>query len=182
MNRSAYRRRSPICTSLFIAGVTVALVAGISAAAGLRLNLTGSIPPGIYRTIDSNTVRGAIVLVCLPANVAGPARQRGYIPSGSCPGGTSPIGKPVVAIAGDTVDVDERGVAVNGTLLTNSRPLTRDSYGAELMILRTVNHIVSDDELWLVSSHSPRSFDSRYFGPVRRSDVRARLSPVLVER
>jgi type IV secretory pathway protease TraF len=71
---------------------------------------------------------------------------------------------------------------VNGTLLTNSRPLARDSHGAELMILRTVNHIVGDDELWLVSSHSPRSFDSRYFGPVRRSDVRARLSPVLVQR
>jgi conjugative transfer signal peptidase TraF len=162
--------------------VTVALIAASAAAMGLRVNLTGSIPPGIYRTVASTITRGTIVLVCLPVDVARPARARGYIPVGSCADGSAPIGKPVAAVAGDTVTVGDVGVIVNGKLLTNSRPLRRDSRGAQLANLRIANHLVGIDELWLVSSRSARSFDSRYFGPITRSAVRSRLQPVLVDR
>lgn len=182
MNQSACRQRSPICGSLLVVGVTAGLIAGIAAVVGLRLNLTGSIPPGIYRTVGSTITRGTIVLVCLPADVARAARERGYIPAGSCADGSAPIGKPVAAVAGDTVALGDFGVTVNGMLLTNSRPLRRDSRGAQLTSLRIANHVVGIDELWLVSSRSTRSFDSRYFGPITRSAVRSRLRPVFVEK
>jgi conjugative transfer signal peptidase TraF len=126
--------------------------------------------------------RGVIVLVCLPASIAGPAHARGYLPSGSCPGGAAPIGKPIAAVAGDTIDVDDLGVTVNGRRLLNSRPLARDSRGQQLNTLRVARHLVTSDELWLISSHSARSFDSRYFGPVPRGAVRSRLNPVLVDK
>lgn len=182
MNVSAHSRRTSVCAAVLAIGASVALAAAAAAVTGLRINLTGSIPPGIYRTVQFTISRGAIVLVCLPPRIAGPARERGYIPDGSCPDGSAPVGKPIVAVAGDTVDVSELGVAVNRALLANSRPLTRDSRGMQLNVLRIANRRVADHELWLVSSHSPRSFDSRYFGAVPISAVRARLIPVLTEK
>jgi type IV secretory pathway protease TraF len=40
-------------------------------------------------------------------------------------------------------------------------------------------YIVGSGEIWLVSSYSPRSFDSRYFGPVKVGRVVATVRPVL---
>lgn len=182
MNQSAHRQRSLPYASSLIIGASVALIAGAATAAGLRVNLTGSIPPGIYRAVGATIARGAIVLVCLPVQVARPAREAGYLPAGSCPDGSAPIGKPVVAVVGDIVDVGDLGVTVNGILLANSRPLAHDSRGESLNVLRVEHQVVRSSEIWLVSSHSPRSFDSRYFGPVPRSAVRSRLRPVLVEK
>ena len=77
----------------------------------------------------------------------------------------------VVAMQGDTVQVSDRGVVVNGTLLSNSSPLGRDSDGRPLPRPPMTLHILTADEVWLVSSHSVRSYDSRYFGPVAASRV-----------
>src|SRR2546422_1320284 len=71
--------------------------------AGLRLNLTGSLPVGLYLAAGAAPARGALVLVCLPPEVAAFARARGYVPrGGACPGGLVPVGKPVLAIGGGT--------------------------------------------------------------------------------
>src|SRR6266851_977069 len=83
--------------------------------AGLRLNLTGSLPVGLYLAVGAASARGALVLVCLPPQVAAFARARGYVPrGGACPGGVVPIGKPIVAMPGDTVTVTPTGMLVNG--------------------------------------------------------------------
>src|SRR2546422_11670272 len=74
--------------------------------AGLRLNLTGSLPVGLYVASGATSGRGALVLACLPPGVAAFARARGYVPrGGACLGGVVPIGKSVLAMAGDTVTV-----------------------------------------------------------------------------
>jgi type IV secretory pathway protease TraF len=39
---------------------------------------------------------------------------------------------------------------------------------------------VPPGEIWTVSSYSPESFDSRYFGPVPLANVRGRARPLLV--
>src|SRR5260370_20172849 len=72
--------------------------------AGLRLNLTGSLPLGLYRTVPGPLVRGSLVLVCLPPRLAALARIRRYLPPGAgCPGGILPVGKPLLAWPGDTI-------------------------------------------------------------------------------
>jgi conjugative transfer signal peptidase TraF len=141
--------------------------------AGLRLNLTGSLPVGLYILSRGEPGRGALVLVCLPVSVAAFAKARGYVPrGGSCPVGLVPVGKRICAIPGDTVTVTPTGLIVNGTLLPNSRPLDMDHKGRPLPRLAIGRYVVERDALWVVSSYSPFSFDSRYFGAVRVGMVR----------
>jgi conjugative transfer signal peptidase TraF len=162
--------------------VGVLILASIAHQAGIRVNLTDSIPRGLYRVVDQPLARGSIVLVCLPNTVSDLGRARGYIPSGTCGDGGAPVGKPIVAMQGDTVQVLDRGVVVNGTLLSHSAPLERDSDGRPLPRLPMVLHVLAANEVWLLSSHSPRSYDSRYFGAVPASRVVARIEALVTAR
>lgn len=141
---------------------------------GLRLNLTGSLPVGLYLASRAVPSRGAIVLACLPPRVAAFARNRGYVPrGGGCPGDVLPVGKPVVAVAGDTVTVTSSGLSVNGMPVPNSQPRATDRKRRPLPRLAFGRYVVRTGSLWLVSSYSRFSFDSRYFGPVKAGQVRA---------
>ena len=142
--------------------------------AGMRLNLTGSLPVGLYVASRSRPARGALVLACLPPRVALFARARGYVPrGGACPGGVVPIGKPVLAVAGDTVTETRTGLLVNGMPIPNSQALATDRSGRPLPQLPTGRYVVRSGTVWIVSSYSRFSFDSRYFGAVETVQVRA---------
>lgn len=185
-------RRSPVerhflptrvvARSALILGVALLALAGLAYAAGVRLNLSDSIPRGLYRRVNAPVVRGSLVLACLPPDIATMAREREYMPLGSCGDGSAPVGKTVVAVANDTVDVAERGVFVDGLLVPNSAPLEIDSRGRILPVLRLRRHLVPRAEVWLVSSYSARSFDSRYFGGIATTAVVSALRPILLTK
>jgi conjugative transfer signal peptidase TraF len=158
-------------TSLFLATV-------VTWFAGVRVNLSGSMPIGLYRVSSGPPVKGVMVLACLPASVAMFARSRGYVPNGRCPDGTAPIGKVVLAAAGDSVEVTGEGLLVNGHLVRNTKPLAVDGAGQSLPRVPDGTYVVGHDEVWLYSSYSKRSFDSRYFGPLRLSCVLSRVLPL----
>ena len=147
--------------------------------AGVRLNLTSSLPAGLYFVARGAPSRGAIVLVCLPSEVATFARMRGYVPLGRCPGWAAPVGKDVLAVAGDTVAVVPEGLQVNGAPVAMSLARVYDSRGRRLPSLSLGHYVVRRDELWLLGRH-PLSFDSRYFGPVASSSVLTAVRPLLV--
>lgn len=147
--------------------------------AGLRVNLSGSMPIGLYRVSSGPPVKGAMVLACLPADVAVFARSRGYVPNGRCPGATAPIGKVVLAMAGDSVEVTDTGLIVNRHPVENTIPLTVDAAGRPLPKFPAGTYVVGRAEVWLYSSYSNRSFDSRYFGPLHMSCIRSRVLPLL---
>lgn len=166
---------------MLLSGVLVGTTAGVAHLIGLRINLTGSIPAGIYRIEKGPLNRGDIVLACLSAHAASFARDREYVPSGSCPDGSAPIGKPIVALAGDTVHVDSVGVRVNGRLLRHSGQYPRDSRGRPLSGVKHGVYVVEDGHAWLISAFSGTSFDSRYFGPVPTSQIVAKVRPILTQ-
>ena len=142
--------------------------------AGLRLNLTGSLPVGLYLVSVAAPIRGGIVLTCLSPEVAAFATERGYVRRGGrCPGRVLPVGKPIVAVAGDTVTVTPTGLLVNGRPVPNSQPLAADRQGRPLPRLAAGWYVVRPGALWVVSSYSRFSFDSRYFGAVETRQVRA---------
>ena len=165
------RRMLTSATSLFLATV-------VTWFAGLRVNLSGSMPIGLYRVRSGPPVKGAMVLACLPADVAVFARSRGYVPNGRCPGSTAPIGKVVLAMAGDSVEVTAEGLLLNGRPVRNTRPLAVDAAGRSLRRFPDGTYIVAQDEVWLYSPYSTRSFDSRYFGPLHVSSIRSRVLPL----
>jgi conjugative transfer signal peptidase TraF len=161
-------------TIWWLASFVALLAAG--GLAGLRLNLTASLPVGLYLAAGAAPARGALVLVCLPPNVAAFARARGYVPlGGACPSGVVPVGKPVLAIAGDTVTVTRTGLLMNGTPVTNSQALATDRKRRPLPQLATGRYVVRSGTVWILSSYSRFSFDSRYFGAVGTGQVRNRV-------
>jgi type IV secretory pathway protease TraF len=73
-------------------------------------------------------------------------------------------------------------MAVNGHLLPNTAPLRADTKGRPLTSWPPGGYTVEPGFIWVASSYSPRSFDSRYFGPVSISSVRDRVRPLLTLR
>jgi conjugative transfer signal peptidase TraF len=158
---------------LFVAAILIILAAAFLA--GFRVNLTGSIPLGVYRLETGPVARGSTVLACLPRATAAFARARGYLPRGVCDDGSAPVGKTVAAVGGDTIGIRPDGITVNGLAIPNSRALVRDSHGRGLPSYPVGEYLVGPTEIWLISSFSAGGFDSRYFGPVSRGRVLARI-------
>jgi len=173
------RQHTAICAVVCaVLGVFV-----VAQAAGLRVNVTPSMPTGLWMVTATmlSPARGEIIAACLPDT--GPAREafhRGYIAAGSCPGGTEPLVKPIAAISGDVVAVSAAGIAVNNTPITNTAPLGRDDAGRSLQAVPAGLYRVLPGELWLLSGHDPRSFDSRYFGAVPIAGVRGIARPIWI--
>lgn len=163
------------------------VMAGLAGAntAGLRFNATPSMPVGFWRMVPNHTPlhRGEVVVVCPPDTA--PLRlgqERGYVPPGDCPGGSEPLIKPIAAVGGDVVAVSAAGIAVNGQPVPDTAQLSRDSAGRCLEPVPAGAYPVALGEVWLLSGHDRRSFDSRYFGPVPESSVQGVTRPLMVLR
>jgi conjugative transfer signal peptidase TraF len=148
---------------------------------GLRIGLTDSAcPPGIYRVVNRTPSRGDLVLACLPEAVAQLGTARGYLLRGrGCGDGIEPVGKRLSALPGDSVEVVPDYIAVNGQRLEHSATLSHDSSGRSVKHVAWGRYTVPTNQVWLFGTKDARSWDSRYFGPVPASSVRAALEPVL---
>lgn len=135
---------------------------------GLRINLTASMPRGIYRiSPDSAPERGDLVTFCLenPGYVA-LARERGYLRPGSCQNELEPLLKLLVGTAGDHVYLTRDGVWLNGDLLPDSQVRIQDSLKRPLPPTSLRSGRIPDGMALVMSNGHPGSFDSRYFGLV----------------
>lgn len=172
-------------TAFLLAAALPLLCIALAAPAGLRVNMTPSMPRGLWQVspIQGSIARGAVVSLCPPDNdVFRKAMRRGYITSGVCPGGYEPLLKPVAAISGDVVSVTAAGIAVNGISVANTAALAQDSAGRTLQPLPPGLYRVSPGEVWVLSGHNPRSFDSRYFGALPAANIAGIARPLWVIR
>lgn len=169
-------RRSVVL--IFAWGSAFFLLVFILGLAGFRLNVTNSVPVGIYR-ITPPLHRGAYVEFCLLGNAGGLSVERGYRPRGACPDGGAPFLKQVIAVPGDHVSLSASGITVNGTLLPKTAPFTRDRSGRPLQPWTFGDFEVAPDELWVGSTYNRYSYDSRYYGPIRSRIVLFSLKRVL---
>jgi len=162
------------------AATAAAMLIGIFLACGfvgLRFNFSPSLPIGLYVTTTDG--RANLVEFCPAEPFAALAIMRGYRDPGTCRDGAAPLLKPVVASAGDVVELSARGVSVNGVLLPNTAPLSKDTRDRPLEPWPFGRYIVDPETVWVASSYHPRSFDSRYFGPLSTAAIRDRLKPLL---
>jgi conjugative transfer signal peptidase TraF len=179
---SRVQRRRALAAS-GVAGALVMTSLASADVAGLRINDTPSMPRGLWRLVaDGAPLRdGEFVTLCPPDTP--PVRLgagRGYIPPGSCPGGYEPLVKPIAAKAGDCVAVSTAGVTVNGRPVPGTAPLAHDSAGRPLHAFSPETCTVPSGDVWVLSGHDPRSFDSRYFGAVPAANVLGVARPVWV--
>jgi conjugative transfer signal peptidase TraF len=159
--------------------VLVASLVTFPEALRLRLNLSKSMPRGLYRVTNRGALRRAsLVAVCIDHELAVLAAERHYIGAGSCPTGTEPLLKVVVAEQGDVVETSESAVSINGARLAASATSVTDSAGRVLEHFPWGEHRLAHGEFWVFSERD-RSWDSRYFGPVRIEEVAGVVEPLL---
>lgn len=139
----------------------------------LVYNASDSVPVGWYRISPADSLAsGDLVLVRLPSEVRSLAAQRGYLPA------NVPLLKTVAAKAPQRVCVQGSQVRIDGELVV--RRLRWDRQGRALPTWQACRHLVGN-ELFLLSSSNPASFDSRYFGPVSVDAVIGRAQPLWLE-
>jgi len=160
-----------------VAGTALFAAFQLCGVVGLRINASPSLPIGLYVTSSQSIAN--LVEFCPGEPFASFAIARGYRDAGVCRDGAAPLMKPIVARAGDVVEMSGQGIAVNGRLLPNTAPRTTDSHGRPLAAWPTGRYAVAPDTVWVASSYHPRSFDSRYFGPIPVNSIRDRVRPLL---
>ena len=145
---------------------------------GLRINHTPSLPIGIWRVspLIKPLARDSVVSFC-PPEIAlfHAALRQGIIGNGSCEGGWEALLKPIVALPGDLVEVKDTGVAVNGATVPHSARIAFLDGAIPLGA-----YAVQEEEVWVIASSHPRSFDSRYFGPIPIENIEGLAEPIFV--
>ncbi len=168
----------------WLGAATMLATLDVTYAEGLRLNTTPSMPVGLWQvspSVPQRLHRGSIVTACLPEMpVVRLGFARGYIHAGSCRGGLEPVVKPIAALEGDVVTVKPTGILVNGSRVSGTAQLARDSGGRALSPVRAGVYVVQAGQVWLLAGRDRRSFDSRYFGPLPVSAVQAEAHPFWV--
>jgi conjugative transfer signal peptidase TraF len=136
-------------SSAVIFGVTV-----MGIASGYRVNITTSLPIGVYRLppVHNPLRRGDLVTFTLPA----PLRLHWWLGS---------FTKPVGGLWGDQVCVRESLLLINGE---DYGPVLPD---APAYALREGECITVEEGQVFTASRTPRSYDSRYFGVVAHDAV-----------
>lgn len=162
------QRRAIVVLSM--AAVASILLVVTAVAGGYRINLTPSEPLGLWRIIPLHRPAAVddLLFICPPETAAmRAARARGYLRSGSCPGGVAPLIKKVIAVAGQHIEIGV-SVSVDGWGVSSSSLALRDGKGRPLTPFPS--GIVLPGYVFLHSAF-PGSYDSRYFGPVPISGI-----------
>ena len=175
MQRRYFTKRRNRFRPLWVSLLVLAVLIGIMwlLAAHILFQVTGSLPRGLYLVSEAAAVeKGDLVLVDIPQSVRALARRRGWIPQGL----RYHLMKPVAAVAGDRVEVSRSGVFINGQYFGPVQPC--DDVGLPLPAA-TGDFELAQGEFFLAAK-DPRSFDSRYFGPVNHRHIRAVARPLAV--
>jgi conjugative transfer signal peptidase TraF len=168
------RLRGALPAVIVVAGVCLSFQIG-----GIRVNASTSLPLGLYKVTANPSEK--LVEFCPAEPFASLSAIRRYRGKGDCPDGAEPLMKPVVAVEGDIVEISNRGVTVNGKLLPNSAARPFDRQNQPLAHWPFGTYRVAVGTVWVISSFNSRSFDSRYFGPILASSIRARLQALVTE-
>lgn len=136
---------------------------------GVVLNITDSMPKGIYVYAPVSTIkRGQTVLVEMrhDSQAMQINRKRGYAIEG-----TRWV-KAVIGVPGDSVNTQGLVTSVCHKGHCHAfRCLKHDRYDRPLSCHHYHHLIIPKDQYFLAGTNSPKSFDSRYFGLGRRSEI-----------
>ena len=141
------------------------VLAAVLSTRWVRLNVSGSLPYGLYRLapIPHPLARGTVVLLPVPESVQHVWSK------------WVPLLKPVAAVAGDTVCNLDGVLQINGVAYG---PILHTAHGTHLPHMLQGCSVVQEGEVFL-ASHVSHSLDARYFSCVHIGDLTAHAIPIL---
>ena len=173
MRRVSWNRSRTTTLVAMVSGLSMLGASGAHSSPRLVFNASESVPRGWYVIAEVERPHvGDYVVVQLPKAVRAFAAERGYLPA------SVPVIKPVIATGGQRVCVDHGSVYIDGAVVADT--LGRDGRDRPLPAWRMCRAL-DKDEIFLLATDSPASFDSRYFGPIDRSFVLGRATPWRVD-
>lgn len=162
---------------LFISSLSVYGFILLPRVLNLWINVSSSIPYGVYKRVDKYPQKDDYILFCLEDELAKLSVERRYTTTGNCSFQSAPIGKKVVAAQGDLVKISKKGIEVNGKLLSKTIPSTYDLL--ERKMPEYSMHRYLDNDEFVVASTKENSYDSRYFGIVRGEQVKGVIETII---
>lgn len=171
---------SRLLKAVFVVCAALAIVLFCVWLGGCRLNLTPSLPKGLYRLGLEPVRRGDSAAFCLAAeNPYSPlAKERGYLGPGNCPSGLRPLLKHLAGLPGDLLEISVQGISINGRLMPGTARPTRDRQGRTLPPSLLKNGEIPPGQALVLSREHSGGFDSRHFGLVPLSSLK-KARPVL---
>ncbi|MCF6766014.1 signal peptidase I [Thiotrichales bacterium 19S3-7] len=129
----------------------------------LRYQGTMSMPAGIYLQYPSNSYRVGDDVIFVPSNtVENLIVKRGWLSE------KEPLLKEIIAAKGDFVCIK------NGYLWLNEErlvPVLKEDRKKRALPEIKMCRKLKSDEFWMMGISSPYSFDSRYFGIVKKQNI-----------
>lgn len=176
MTHDATRSR-PFAWGVLIAAQIAVSALAITAVADMptRLvwNVSASVPTGIYAVRDDDRLRPGVLAAVMP-----PQPLASWLVSGGYLGRGVPLLKLIEALPGARICRDGARVTVDGRL----RAIARETDRLGRTLPRWSGcRVVGEDELFLLNADRPDSLDGRYFGPLPRSSVLGRATPLFVD-
>ncbi|HCE5637918.1 TPA: conjugative transfer signal peptidase TraF [Legionella pneumophila] len=169
--------------SIIIAIVLISTIAAGSLfhSMGFRINLTESIPVGLYRITSAEPLKNAYVIFCPDhRQTFRLAKNRGYIDHGLYCNGYGYLMKKVVAVSGDILSVTNEGVFVNQVIIPYSKPKLQDGMNRALPQWQIMNYQLKVNEIMTMTNQSEWSFDGRYYGLVHTRQIKGMITPIWV--
>ena len=166
------RRLSPVRLAIALL-LPFAFLPAMTGPRFIVINTSPSVPPGLYVRSSAAAAVGQVVDFRIPTL----ARPYVCLRSGHC-GRDWFILKPIAAGPGDCVDTTKDWLVINGRKVAPMPPAS-DGRGRPLPAWREAR-VLGPDEFFVFSNRIPNSFDSRCYGPIRRDQIDAVRTPLIV--
>lgn len=148
-------------------GVAVTLLSFAPTRPALIWNFSPSVPEGLYWLQDGAWVRHDLVAVAPTGKAQATLLNYGVIAPSRV------LLKRVAGVAGDTVCRSSNTISINGEPVA----IALATFANRQLPVWSGCSTLSSGQIFLLGEH-PRSFDGRYFGPSRASDVVGRSLPI----
>ena len=135
-------------------------------------NPTISLPRGYYFTYPGIKFKtGDLVLICVSDKLRLEVMHKLGLPysDDDCPLQTPYLLKQIIAVEGDQMEIIPDGVKVNGYLHPHSRSFS--SYRQINLLPQPLGKFKLKDGEYFVIGQTPYSYDSRYFGIIKRDQI-----------
>lgn len=144
------------------------------------VNYSNSFPVGLYFNRNFKDIeRGKLYIFCPEYDEKMQfAEQNGFWGNinKSC-GKTPKYLKKALGLPYDKVIIKDNGVYINGQLISNTEIiLKKKAYNKDL------EFILETDEYFMLSDYNKYSYDSRYFGVIKKHQIKKEVVPLIISK